>query len=305
MIVSASYRTDIPAFYGAWFRARLAEGRCRVANPYGGKDSIVNLVPESCDGFIFWTRNIAPFRAALEDVRERRMPFIVQYTVTGYPRALESSVIPAERLVEHLHALARDYGKDSVVWRYDPVLLTSLTPPAWHREQVARLAKALKGAADEVVFSFATIYDKTRRNTEAAATRHGFSWWDPEDNEKIELLEDLAGIAAEQGLAPKLCAQPSLLRPALFTPLEAARCIDVERLSRVAGRAIQAPTKGNRPGCFCARARDIGAYDTCPHGCVYCYAVRRPELAKRRHREQDVTAEALGPNRQTDNKAVS
>lgn len=287
MIVSASYRTDIPAFYADWFRRRLAAGRARTTNPYSGQAHDIDLSPEGCDGFVFWTKNAGPFMDALADVRARGFPFIVQYTVTAYPRPLETSVIPAERSVDLMHALARTHGADAVVWRYDPVLLTSLTPPAWHRETVGRLARALKGTSDEAVFSFAHVYDKTRRNTEHAARRHGFTWWDPDEADKTALLEELAGIAAEEGFRPSLCAQPQLLRAPLFTPFAAARCIDAGRLSRVAGREIAAPTKGNRPGCLCARARDIGAYDTCPHGCVYCYAVQRPEVAKRRYRAHD------------------
>jgi hypothetical protein len=293
MIVSASYRTDIPAFYAGWFRRRLWAGFARTTNPYGGQVHEVDLSPAGCDGFVFWTRNAAPFRDALAEVRGRGFPFVVQYTLTGYPRALEASVVAADRAVEAMHGLARTYGRETVVWRYDPVMLTSLTPPDWHLANFARLARMLKGACDEVVFSFAHIYDKTRRNTDRAAARHGFSWWDPADGEKIGLLEELAGIAAEAGFTPTLCAQPQLLREPLFTPLSPARCIDAGRLSRVAGREIAAPTKGNRPGCLCARARDIGAYDTCPHGCVYCYAVQRPDTAKRRHRQHDPASEFL------------
>ena len=96
-------------------------------------------------------------------------------------------------------------------------------------------------------------------------------------------------VAAEHGLKASLCSQESLLAPGL----QAARCVDAERLSRVAGRAIAARTKGNRPGCLCAESRDIGAYDSCPHGCVYCYAVRSPDLAKRNHRRHDPAAESL------------
>jgi hypothetical protein len=97
----------------------------------------------------------------------------------------------------------------------------------------------------------------------------------------------LARTARRHGFTPTLCAQPDLLPDPLFTELRPAACIDTARLSRVAGRPITAPTKGNRPGCLCARAKDIGAYDTCPHGCVYCYAVRRPDLAKQRYHAHD------------------
>jgi len=92
-------------------------------------------------------------------------------------------------------------------------------------------------------------------------------------------------------LQATLCAQPALL----VEGLSPARCVDAARFSDVAGHPIEARTRGNRPGCLCAESRDLGAYDTCPHGCVYCYAVRRPELAKQNHRRHDPTAERLVP----------
>jgi hypothetical protein len=301
MIVSASYKTDVPAFYGPWFRRRLAAGQARMVNPYGGQVHAVDLTPRadggSCDGFVFWTKNAAPFADALAEVADRGLPFVVQYTITAYPRALETSVVDWRRAVADARAIAERYGPATLVWRYDPVLLTSLTPPDWHRDTFARLADALAGASDEVVLSFATVYAKTKRNTEAAAARHGFDLWDPPAEEKTALLEQLAGLAAARGLAPRLCAQPELRPDPLFGRLQAAACIDATRLSRVAGRDIAARTKGNRPGCLCAQARDIGAYDTCPHGCCYCYAVQRPELAKRRHQAHDPDSPfLLAPN---------
>ena len=290
MIVSASYRTDIPAFYGDWFRRRLAEGRARVANPYGGPPYEVPLRAPECDGFVFWTRNIAPFWPALEEIRTLGLPFVVHYTITGYPRALETSVVCAEQAVEQVLRLHETYGEGSVVWRYDPVLLTSLTPPHWHRENFENLCSPLFWPCDEVVFSFAQIYAKTRANLDRAAKRHGFTWRDPSTGEKTALLGELAAIAAKYALRPTLCAQPELLSSGMAP----ARCIDADRLSKVAGRPIAAKTKGNRPGCLCAESRDIGAYDTCPHGCTYCYAVRRSEVAKRNHRFHDPDAEMLG-----------
>ncbi len=283
MIVSASYRTDIPAFYGAWFLNRLAAGICRSANPYGGPAYAVPLSREAVDGFVFWTRNAGPFLPALESVASRGFPFVLHYTITGYPRALETSVPDADRSVALARAIAARHGPRTVVWRYDPILLTTLTGPAWHRTNFARLAAAISGACDEVVVSFAQIYRKTRINLAAAATAHGFVWQDPPCEEKRDLLADLAAIAGRAGMRLTLCAQPDLLVPGAGE----ARCIDSERLGDVGGRKILARRRGNRPGCACAESRDIGAYDTCPHGCVYCYAVRSPAAAKRRHREHD------------------
>ena len=282
-IVSASYRSDIPAFYGDWFMRRLDAGFCRVVNPYGGQIHEIPLTRERVEGFVFWTRNPGPFGAALAEVAGRGYPFVVQMTVTGYPRPLETSVLAPERAVALIEGLARRYGPRAAVWRYDPLLITSLTPPEWHRRTFTRLARAISGNVDEVVFSFAHIYAKTKANLTHAAGRHGFTWDDPPEAEKRALLADLAGIARGFGLHPTLCAQPELLGPGI----EPARCIDAARLSDLAGRPLGARTKGNRPGCLCAESRDIGAYDSCPHGCVYCYAVRKPGLAKRGYRAHD------------------
>ena len=290
MIVSASYRTDIPAFYGAWFARRLRAGWCDVANPYGGRPYRVALVGPALDGFVFWTRNAVPFRPVLAEIARREVPFVVQYTVTGYPRPLERSVVAVEHAIADIRALAAAHGPRSVVWRYDPILASDLTPAPWHRRQFARLAGALAGACDEVVLSWAQIYRKTARNLDRAAARDGFAWRDPESAAKQALLRALAEIAAGHGMAATLCSQSALL----VDGLSPSRCIDAARLSDVAGRPVAARTKGNRPGCLCAESRDIGAYDTCPHGCVYCYAVGDRARAQAAFRACDPAAPMLG-----------
>lgn len=273
MIVSASYRTDIPAQYAAWFRRRLAAGFCRVRSPYGGPDLTVSLRPGEVDGFVFWTRNPGPFAPVLADLHRRGQPFVVQMTITGYPRALEEAVQPAARAVAQLRALAETYGPRVAVWRYDPVLFTGLTPPDWHRAQVARLADALAGAVDEVVVSLADEYRKTRRNLDRAACAAGFAR-QPPPADLDGFFAGLAALAAARGMRMTACTEPALALPA-------ARCIDARRLADVAGRPLRARRRGNRPGCLCDESRDIGAYDSCAQGCAYCYAVADRARAKR------------------------
>lgn len=289
MIVSASYRSDIPAFYADWFAARLAAGHALVANPYGGAPYRVSLRREDVSGFVFWTRNIRPFTGTLASLRASGVPFVVQFTVTGYPRPLETSTIEPETAVAQIRELAATYGPRAVVWRYDPVLVSSLTPAEAHVDRFACLAGALAGAVDEVCLSFAHVYRKTARNLDRAARRHGFAWCDPPTDEKAAVLAQLGEIAAVHAMTATVCSQPEL-------GLEPARCIDARRLSDVAGRPVVARQKGNRPGCLCAESRDLGAYDTCPHGCVYCYAVADRDRAVRNHRRHDATGELLsGP----------
>ena len=288
MSVSASYRTDIPAFYGDWFMKRLAAGHALVANPYGGKPYRVSLGLGEVDGFVFWTRNIGPLHDRLGEIATVA-PFMVQFTVTGYPRALEPGVIEVEAAIAQIRALSDSFGPRAAVWRYDPIVGTSCTPPDWHRENFTRLAGALRGHVDEVTISFAQIYAKTARNMDIAARGHGFAWGDPADEEKRALAGTLAEIARSHGMRLTVCSQPEHTVDGAV----AAQCIDAGRLSDLAGREIKARAKGNRPGCLCSESRDIGAYDSCPQGCAYCYAVAGRDKAKRFLSAHDPKAASL------------
>jgi hypothetical protein len=288
VIVSASYRTDIPAFYARWFLRRLNAGSCAVANPYGGGAYEVSLRAGEIDGFVFWTRNIKPLLPGLDAIR-RVAPFVVQFTVTGYKRTLETSVIPPDEAVAQLRELRRRFGPRVAVWRYDPIVFADGLDEAAHLAGFARLAGALSGMVDEVVLSVVHPYRKTRRNLDRAAARYGFAWHDPPPDEKRDLLRRLAAIAHEHGIAPTLCSQPELLIPEIGE----AACIDAERLADVGQRPIACRQRGNRPGCRCAESRDIGAYDTCPHGCVYCYAVADRDRAVANFRRHDPDAPLL------------
>jgi hypothetical protein len=285
MIVSASYRTDIPAYYGRWFLERLRAGFCRVASPYGSRPTRVSLRPKDVEGFVFWTRNPGPFMPVLKEVRSRGIPFVVQFTITGYPRALEAAVQRTDRAVAQLRALARRFGPRVAVWRYDPILFTSLTPPEWHARNFARLARALAGATDEAVISLADDYRKTRRNLAAAARTDGFAPLPPPDDLGA-FLRGLGTTAAGHGMLLTACTEPGL-------GVEPARCVDAGRLSDIAGREIAARVRGNRPGCLCHESRDIGAYDTCAQGCAYCYAVASRAAAKRNLAAHDPLGEFL------------
>jgi hypothetical protein len=290
MIVSASYKTDIPAFYGEWFRRRLDAGYCKMRNPYGGQIYHVGLRPEDVDGFVFWTKNAGPFLDTLDEVRRRGYPFAVQYAINGYGRELEWAVVPAAKAAEHMKRIAGSFGQRAAVWRYDTIVTSSITDAGFHRANFERLARMLEGTADEVVVSFLQEYKKTRRNMDAAARLFKFTWHDPHAGEKRALLTDLSAIATSRGLALTVCTQPELLIEGVAGE---ARCIDAIRLSDIAGRLIGAKMRGVRPGCACYQSRDIGDYDTCPHGCVYCYAVTNRAAARQRYLRHNPDGEFL------------
>jgi len=291
MIISASYKTDIPTFYGEWFINRLRAGFCKTVNSYNKHVIQVSLRPENVNGIVFWTKNIGPFLKHLPVVQAIGIPFVIQHTINGYPRILEHSVVDSATSVENVRRVVDCYGQKTCVWRYDTVLMTSLTDLDFHLATFSALAKKLEGSTDEVVVSFGHIYKKTLRNMDISAKENGFTWRDPDDEWKRNLISQLVEIASAHRMSLTICSQPQYV----VSGCGEARCIDSSRLEAVGGKYVTPTEKGNRPDCRCSEARDIGEYDTCPHGCVYCYAVQNRPLALERYHQHDPLSEFLFP----------
>ena len=173
VIISASYKTDIPTFYGEWLMNRLDAGYCKVHNPYGGKPFTVSLSMPDVNGFVFWTKNLGSFIQRLASIYDRAFPFVVQYTINNYPRVLEANVVGANIATGHMRTLAQLYGENAAVWRYDTIVFTSETPFDFHVENFKGLAEQLRGTTNEVVISFVQMYRKTRRTSTSRRANSG------------------------------------------------------------------------------------------------------------------------------------
>lgn len=285
MIVSASRRTDIPARYADWFFRRLEEGCVLVRNPMRFHQvSRVLLTKETVDGFVFWTKNPAPMLDRLDMLEG--YPYYFQFTLNPYGTDVEPAVPEKGRvLVPVFRELSRRAGRDRVVWRYNPVLFTDRYDLAYHRKYFRKLAELLSGYTDTCEISFINLYAKTVRNTRHLALREGSA------EERADLLSHMQADASACGITLRMCAEPEL-SDALG--IEKARCIDAERISRIAGIPMHAPKdRSQRPECGCAVSVDIGAYDTCPHRCAYCYANASPQRASENARAHDPCAPLL------------
>lgn len=259
-----------------------------MRNPMNRKEITVPMSRQAVDGIVFWTKNFRPFMKHLPEVEVSGIPFIVHYTINGYPKALENNVVEWEKSVDTVRQLAEMHGPRCTVWRYDTIILSAQTPFNFHLENFARIADQLEGSTDEVVISFMQLYRKTARNMDEMTTNSANPWWDPPLEQKRELAEKLFEMARVRGMTLTICSQPEI---ASVQPH--SRCIDSKRLMDVSGKRFNAKTMGNRPGCECAASRDIGDYDTCPHGCVYCYAVRSQQIAVKRFQAHDPESEFL------------
>ncbi len=273
MIVSASRATDIPAFYSRWFFDRLREGYARWRNPYSGKDSYVSF--DRTRFIVFWSKNPAPIIKYLPLLKERKIGCYFQFTLNDYEaEGLEPNLPSLNQRIETFKQTANLLGVGSVVWRFDPLVLTDMISADDLLRKIENIAGKLKGYAEKLVFSFADIstYKKVGRNLSAA----GINYREWTESEMLNFARQLSDLNLELELAT--CAEKIDLSQ---FGISHNRCIDPDLIIRLAPdlhseiSGIKAD-KGQRPLCGCVTSKDIGAYNTCPHGCAYCYANSSP-----------------------------
>jgi len=271
MIISASRRTDIPAFFAEWFMDRVREGYCDVANPYRADQvSRVSLRAEDVDVIVFVTRNAGPLLPYLAELDERGLRYYFQYTLTGYSRQLEANTPSVSDALETLHHLVKHIGPERLIWRYDPILFTTLTPPVYHVEQFARLAESLRGLTRRVTVSIMDDYRWVTARLKKLA-KEGITRLEI-DEELGMVMRSLAAITQSHEMEIFSCAEPIDLSPYGIAP---GKCIDDVYLRRTFGIDVtRRKDPSQRKACGCVVSKDIGAYNTCRHGCVYCYATR-------------------------------
>jgi hypothetical protein len=289
MIISASRRTDIPAFYAPWFVNRLRAGYCTVPNPFNHQQvRRISLLPEDVDVIVFWTRSARPLIPYLDELDECGYRYYFQYTLLAYPQPLDPGVPSLAVGLDTIRALAEKIGPRRVIWRYDPIAFTDLTPPDYHRQQYERLAKQLAGYTQRSVISLMTLYPKIRKRLHAIApygaalqppATYGRDWfqaeWFP------GLMRDLVAIAQNHKIQVTSCAMEKDLTQYGVRP---GKCIDDTYIASEFGLEVSHnKDPGQRPACGCVISRDIGMYDTCLFGCPYCYATRSFEHARINH----------------------
>lgn len=293
MIISASRRTDIPAFYSEWFMNRLQEGYCLVPNPFNPKQvARISLVPESVDAIVFWSKNPAPMLRFLPQVEGMGYRFYFLFTVNAYPKALEPNLPPLEERIATFIELSERFGPRRVIWRYDPIILSNRTNAAYHRQTFENLCRQLAGRTQRVIISIITAYRKTMRNLAPLGKQGYFFDKEPRRNLETEvLLSHVAKTASEHGLEIFACAET---RDYTRLGIKPSNCIDAALIRDLWGIKVSSKKDpGQREHCGCALSRDIGMTDTCPHGCPYCYSNMNTEIAMRRYKTHDPDSTAL------------
>ncbi|HHW18955.1 MAG TPA: DUF1848 domain-containing protein [Firmicutes bacterium] len=205
MIVSASRRTDIPAFFSNWFVERVKAGYFCVRNPFNpGQVKAYSLLPEDVDLIVFWTKNPQPLLPYLDLLDSLGYRYYFQFTLNDYPGILEPRVPPLNQRLDAFRKLSDRAGKERVIWRYDPIVLSSLTPSDYHLERIQNLAEQLTGYTDRLVISFLDFYGKVKRRLKRISQATGIEFY-----EALAVGEEgkTSGRLCEDGMGTGACGQ--------------------------------------------------------------------------------------------------
>jgi hypothetical protein len=304
-IISVSRRTDIPAFYPDWLMARIRDGAAGYLNPFGGRKFTVSLRPEDVLFIVFWSKNYKPLIRHLDELDERGFKFCFHFTITGLPRELERGTPSWQSTVEQAHDLARRYSPRHVLWRFDPIVLSSITPAARVCDTFVDIARRIEGATERCYFSYVQYYGKVLRGFERIHAQDGVRFrvdsesrdavlsskartpdayvFDLTQQERLAFALELAEIANGLGISLHTCCGDYLIRDEA-PRIHKAHCVDGDLIAELLGADVSGKLNPTRDECGCWASRDIGAYDTCPHGCMYCYANTNKEKALAEYR---------------------
>jgi len=263
MIISASRRTDIPAYYSDWMINRIREGFVCVRNPLNiHQISKIKLGHDVVDCIVFWSKNPGPIFDKLKFLNGYTYYF--QFTLNPYEKDIEPNLPLKNEIIETFKKLSDMIGPEKVIWRYDPVLLNHRYTISYHIDKFSELANKLKNSTGKVTFSFIDFYKKITKNIET----NGIIEITTE--EKNILAENFSKIAKENNLLIDICAENIDLSK---YGISYARCIDDRLIAKITGYNFMAEKdKNQRLECGCVKSVDIGEYNSCSNGCIYCYA---------------------------------
>lgn len=282
MILSVSRRTDIPSHYAAWFMQRLRAGFVLTQNPVNpAQVQRMPLSKDTVDCIVFWTKDAAPLLPYLDELDRLGYAYYFQFTLTPYPPTLEPGLRPKTEIVQTFRVLSERLGHERVVWRYDPILLSAEIDVAFHKQAFGALCERLYDYTDTVTISFLDMYQKLKN----VPVRP------PNENETTELAAFIGETARRYGLRATACCEAADLTA---YGISRAACIDKARIERICACTLDlAADKNQRGACGCSESVDIGVYDTCPNGCVYCYANRSKAAVEKRRAVYDPNSPLL------------
>ena len=280
IVISASRRTDIPAFYMDWFIKRIKIGYFETTNPYNMVVRKISAAPSKVHTIIFWSKNFSVFlREKFGDkLKKLGYKLFFNFTLNSESKILEPNIPPLEERINQLKEICLRFGSETVVWRFDPICFYKIENNKIKNNlnKFAYIAEhAYKSKVKRCVTSFLDIYLKVKRRAEAL---QNFSFVEIPLEKKKEIL-----IRMEKYLFLKnislftRCEKDVLNVISEFSRVKKNACVNADLLSDLYGKDLSFKKDAGqrvKAGCGCSISYDIGSYSMhpCFNNCLYCYA---------------------------------
>lgn len=259
MILFASGRTDIPAFYSNWFINRVKAGFVDVRNPFNQK-LVSRIYFSDVDLIMFCSKNPLPMINKLDTLN---VPVLFHVTITPYSKDVEPNIPDKRLIIEGVKKLSLVLGIDNVVVRYDPIFLSDKYNVDYHIKAFDKLCKNLNGYINKIIVSFMDEYKNVRSNKNILKYRT----FTREDYKKIG--EAFSKSAMDNGMSVQTCFEDEDLTQYGFVKGE---CLSHELAYILTGKKFKSSNVRKEKKCECVQMVDIGDYNSCMHMCKYCYA---------------------------------
>lgn len=279
-VLSASRRTDIPAFYMDWFMEKISAGFFKLENPFNGKVQELPAAPQDIHTIVFWSKNFGPFLEKGYGPKLKQLGYNLafHFTINSKNTLLEPGIPPLEDRLQQLGRLAEMVPSAAVLWRFDPLCFYRVNGGAVQNNltdfaAIARVAAA--AGISRCISSFMDFYPKIEKRLKE---HPGFSFLEPSRRQKKDIILRMENLLAKQEIRLSLCCEKDVLAalPA-GSGIDSAACISHALLEHIYEAKISGRRdRGQRTnkGCRCMEARDIGSYrrQPCLHNCLFCYA---------------------------------
>ncbi len=280
IVLSASRRTDIPAFYMDWFMDRIDRGYFNVRNPFNQSMSVVPATPEAVHTIVFWSKDFCRFIDGRfgEKLIEKGFHLFFNFTINAGNKLLEPNILPLSDRLEQAAALCRHFGAQTLQWRFDPVCFYRTGPDgvAHNIGSIETIAETLSAlGVRRCITSFVDIYPKLVKRCAHLAD---FAFIDPPVDAKVSILLDIKRRLDPYGMRLYTCCEKEVMAALPEdTGIESSACIDNRYLVKQFGGSLSLKKDAGQrtsKGCGCMESRDIGDYrqHPCYHNCLFCYA---------------------------------
>jgi len=279
---------------------RLRAGYVKWINPFNRKEQFISF--EKTKFIVFWTNNPRPLLKHLSEIERMGIGFYFHFTLNDYvEEGLEPNLPGLSERIDIFKELSRNIGKERVIWRFDPLILTDKIDLDILKAKIKRVGDDLFEYTKKLIFSYAdiAIYQNVKNNLKRSLIK--YKEFDFKSMRAI--AERIRDLNMHWNLELATCAENMLLNE---FGINQNKCIDDSLILKLAGNGPgirnhfepegsgqlsifqvnrdddrdRLKDKGQRPECGCVLSKDIGQYNTCGHLCLYCYANHSAKTVK-------------------------